>query len=575
MAYNKIVLGEDNVLLDISEDTVSEEDVKVGKTFHKANGTPSTGTWVPSSEYVLTPDSYEEGNFATYDRATGKMVDSGYSPEDIRKNSEAIEILSEGISEDKIDGVKDLLKYVEEHGTDVQKMKDDIKENRKDIDECKANRHNIENGKSRRSIQLKDGNADAYSSVDLSENGIYSLPYESEEIEYIFDNDESEEWKRKNFAVGRITLNSASMFYTDNFTGEPDIVFGDGSYIKCEFSPVIYYDSYGNALLYPDDNPESTSPATIEVDTYIHKINNNRLYSEFYDDDGVIKQYRKLIDGRNGLITVKNKGKSGALGVASSTFGLGTVAINDYETVVGKYNAIIDGSLFTVGVGNSDNTRANAFNVFESGEIGILKPISTVSSEGNVLSLGSDNRIKITRFSSGSSIANTIMARDNNKRCFVNTPQLTRGGDYQVVNRMYSDNHSGGSTSIPVYAGTPKKFKFSCTDQNVNYPHSARGEYKGIGMYVFYGNACTITVTKSDGTALGSFSGKFMIVSVSPGDNDNNAIRICAMYYNSLLDAGWKHVYATLGDTLTFTSGQDTSFVYYHQASGFRVPFPS
>ena len=40
-----------------------------------------------------------------------------------------VEILSEGIDPDKVDGVKDLITYVDEHGTEVTGMKNDIKAN--------------------------------------------------------------------------------------------------------------------------------------------------------------------------------------------------------------------------------------------------------------------------------------------------------------------------------------------------------------------------------------------------------------------------------------------------------------
>ena len=43
--------------------------------------------------------------------------------------SETVSILSEGIDPDKVDGVKDLIKYVDEHGTEVTGMKEDISAN--------------------------------------------------------------------------------------------------------------------------------------------------------------------------------------------------------------------------------------------------------------------------------------------------------------------------------------------------------------------------------------------------------------------------------------------------------------
>ena len=43
--------------------------------------------------------------------------------------NDALDILTDGIDAEKVDGVKDLIAYVEEHGTEVTGMKEDIKEN--------------------------------------------------------------------------------------------------------------------------------------------------------------------------------------------------------------------------------------------------------------------------------------------------------------------------------------------------------------------------------------------------------------------------------------------------------------
>lgn len=49
--------------------------------------------------------------------------------EQIEANAAAIEVLTDGIDADKVDGVKDLIKYVEDHGPEVTGMKDDIAAN--------------------------------------------------------------------------------------------------------------------------------------------------------------------------------------------------------------------------------------------------------------------------------------------------------------------------------------------------------------------------------------------------------------------------------------------------------------
>ena len=51
----------------------------------------------------------------------------------ITANANAIELLTEGVDTEKVDGVKDLIAYVEEHGTEVTGIKEDIAANAKAI----------------------------------------------------------------------------------------------------------------------------------------------------------------------------------------------------------------------------------------------------------------------------------------------------------------------------------------------------------------------------------------------------------------------------------------------------------
>ena len=53
---------------------------------------------------------------------------------DIDANSQAIELLTNGVSAEEVDGVNDLIQYVKDHGTEVTGIKADIKTNQDDID---------------------------------------------------------------------------------------------------------------------------------------------------------------------------------------------------------------------------------------------------------------------------------------------------------------------------------------------------------------------------------------------------------------------------------------------------------
>ena len=51
MAVNKVILG-DQVKIDLSGDTATEADVMSGKTFHRADGALTTGTYDPSTAWM-------------------------------------------------------------------------------------------------------------------------------------------------------------------------------------------------------------------------------------------------------------------------------------------------------------------------------------------------------------------------------------------------------------------------------------------------------------------------------------------------------------------------------------------
>lgn len=58
-----------------------------------------------------------------------KGTDKTDLQDQITENANAIELLTNGVDAEKVDGVKDLIDYVEEHGTEVTGMKEDIADN--------------------------------------------------------------------------------------------------------------------------------------------------------------------------------------------------------------------------------------------------------------------------------------------------------------------------------------------------------------------------------------------------------------------------------------------------------------
>ena len=69
------------------------------------------------------------GRVATIEGDYLKAADKTALQEQITTNANAITTLTEGLNPDKIDGVKDLVDYVNEHGTEVTGMKEDIAAN--------------------------------------------------------------------------------------------------------------------------------------------------------------------------------------------------------------------------------------------------------------------------------------------------------------------------------------------------------------------------------------------------------------------------------------------------------------
>ena len=67
-----------------------------------------------------------------------KAADKEELAGDIETVANAVEVLTEGIDAEKVDGVKDLIAYVEEHGTEVTGMKEDIEANAAAIEALQA-----------------------------------------------------------------------------------------------------------------------------------------------------------------------------------------------------------------------------------------------------------------------------------------------------------------------------------------------------------------------------------------------------------------------------------------------------
>ena len=179
-------------------------------------------------------------------------------------------------------------------------------------------------------------------------------------------------------------------------------------------------------------------------------------------------------------------GYTKAMGVYSHAGGAGTIAKNDYQTVIGRYNANKN-SAFIIGNGSSDTERSNAFTVDWDGNI---TGKSLTSANDLKLGFGSSNIFK-PYFTKGDSITLTIYA----------VGYVTTGGKevamYVPLSRPII---AGGSVSVASVHGLTirqnGKYLYSSSASNSVNPSSFRaaivGSGCGVNIVATFGNAVIV-----------------------------------------------------------------------------------
>ena len=181
-------------------------------------------------------------------------------------------------------------------------------------------------------------------------------------------------------------------------------------------------------------------------------------------------------------------GYTKAMGVYSHAGGAGTIAKNDYQTVIGCYNAN-ENSAFIIGNGSSDTERSNALTVDWDGNI---TGKSLTSANDLKLGFGSSNIFK-PYFTKGDSITLTIYA----------VGYVTTGGKevamYVPLSRPII---AGGSVSVASVNGLTirqnGKYLYSSSASNSVNPSSFRaaivGSGCGVNIVATFGNTVNATV---------------------------------------------------------------------------------
>ena len=177
-----------------------------------------------------------------------------------------------------------------------------------------------------------------------------------------------------------------------------------------------------------------------------------------------------------------------AMGAYSHAGGVGTIAKNDYQTVIGRYNANKN-SAFIIGNGSSDTERSNALTVDWDGNI---TGKSLTSANDLKLGFGSSNIFK-PYFTKGDSITLTIYA----------VGYVTTGGKevamYVPLSRPII---AGGSVSVASVHGLTirqnGKYLYSSSASNSVNPSSFRaaivGSGCGVNIVATFGNTVNATV---------------------------------------------------------------------------------
>lgn len=149
----------------------------------------------------------------------------------IDTNANAIQALSEGIDPEKIDGIKDLIDYVEEHQVDVVSIQEGIEQNASDIDDLEGSVDSIDE----RVTALEEGGGGvSQEQVDEIENRVDNL-----------------ELLHQDPLVATFNITTASTAITvKNLTGATQVDWGDGTPIEDISSVTTYAHTYAEVGTY-------------------------------------------------------------------------------------------------------------------------------------------------------------------------------------------------------------------------------------------------------------------------------------------------------------------------------------
>lgn len=202
---------------------------------------------------------------------------------------------------------------------------------------------NLTNGEGEGSLQIVGGLAHGKGATSLSKSDNITL---------------YKEYSKDNLSIG-ITVNKIVANKPPNFSSVDT------------FSGLDFEDENGNILPLRDDYGQALSWQGETITEYPKVIYSGKpltviyVQSNIYYENGEEKIYNLVDHGFVSLFKSQNL-ESGAYGDNSFVGGVGTIAQNEGETALGRYNARSERTLFSIGNGTPENPH-NAFEIDEDG----------------------------------------------------------------------------------------------------------------------------------------------------------------------------------------------------------------
>jgi len=203
---------------------------------------------------------------------------------------------------------------------------------------------------------------------------------------------------RTSIGIFEVPLNS-TIHILDTGAGESifvEIISKEGMYSGYSIGAFL-----DRPELYREINSSNSSPSELEriIDTYQGWALLGRD-PDNYGPTGAeaitlsVSDLPNTIEGATGTRAFTTGSGTTARAEASSATGIGTIAYNNYQTVVGRWNTTTDfpegKSVFTVGGGQDSTTRSDVLVVTETGVV--LAPDCTIQAQTNA-----SNKVLVTK----------------------------------------------------------------------------------------------------------------------------------------------------------------------------------